>query len=44
MENEHGVEGAEFGAYDSEVESDDHRVEYHAEFKDQEGGDLLLER
>lgn len=44
MENEDGVEGAEFGADDAEVQPDDHGVEYDAEFEDQKGGDLLLER
>lgn len=43
MEDEDGVEGAEFGADDAEVQPDDHGVEYDAEFEDQEGGDLLLE-
>ncbi len=43
MEDEDGVEGAEFGADDAEVQSDDHGVENHAELEDQKGGDLLLE-
>ena len=44
MEDEHSVEGIEFLSRDTEVQSDDHGVEYHAELEDQEGGDLLLER
>ena len=43
MEYEDYVEGAEFVAYDAEVESDDDGVEDHAEFEDQERGDLLSE-
>ena len=43
MEDEDGVEGAEFGAHDAEIQSDDDRVEYYAEFEDQKGGNLLLE-
>ena len=43
VEDEDDVEGAEFVARDSQVEADDDRVEYHAEFEDQKGGDLLAE-
>ena len=43
MEDEDGVEGAEFGADHAEVETDDDGMEHDAEFEDQEGSDLLLE-
>ena len=43
MEDEYGIEGAEFGSHDAEVQSDDDGVEYHAKFEDQKRGDLLLE-
>ena len=43
MEDEDGVEGAELGADDAEVEPDDDGVEDDAELEDEEGGDLLLE-
>ena len=44
MKHEDGVEGAEFGAHDAEVETDDDGVKYDSKFQDEEGGDLLLER
>ena len=43
MEDEDDVEGAELVAGDAYVKADDDGVEYHAEFQDQKGGDLLSE-
>lgn len=43
MEDEHGVQGAKFGACGAEVETDDHGVEDDAELEDEESCDLLAE-
>ena len=43
VEHENGIQSAEFGTGDAEVQTDDYGVEHYAEFEDEEGGDLLAE-
>jgi hypothetical protein len=43
VEYEDWIEDAELRTHSTEVEADNHGVEYDAEFKDQERGDLLSE-
>ena len=43
MEHNHRVQGVELGTHHTQVQPDDHRMEYHTKLENQESGDLLLE-